>query len=341
MLPSPCATVSVVIVTCHRLSFLKKCVDYIRHCHAPRPIELVIVLSGKDPETREWLVSESLSESGVIWTEAFPYGKSSARNKGVQMAHGDYLYFLDDDVVVSPDLFQILQEKISQHPEADVLGGPNITPVGSNSFQRAVGFVLNSFWGAGRMRRRYRADGSDVPSDDRAMILCNMVMKRAVFEKYSVAFDEKFHYNEENVLLDTLRRRGAVVRHIPSLAVFHHRREGWLSYLRQVWHSGVGRGHMTHVLPSSLRWDFCVPPVFLLYLVFLFLLQSIWLSGPIILYGIVTLLFSVHYFVRHERSIRGMFRVFLLYFAGHAVYGAGFWAGLFRPGLNSPRYDRS
>jgi glycosyltransferase involved in cell wall biosynthesis len=304
--------VSVVIITRGRLGRLKSCLDSLEADASPAPLEVLVVVNGRDPETLRWL----RGRAGVRCLESFPASKGGARNLGARTARGEYVLFLDDDATAPEGFFAALEKELG--PEVDVLGGPNLTPPDSGPFQRAAGAVLRSRWGAGPMARRYDAGGRRAasPADDRSLMLCNLVVRRRFFAE-GAAFRTDFFYNEENVLLEELRRRGAALRYSPALAVHHARRGGWKPYLAQVWRSGVGRGHMTRELPGSFRPLFAAPSALLLFAVAAPLFGPAGLA-PLAVYAAVTAFEAVRLGVA-EGSFAAALRAAGLFAGGHLV----------------------
>jgi glycosyltransferase involved in cell wall biosynthesis len=54
-------------------------------------------------------------------------GPAAARNKGVEFSFGNYLFFLDADDEMAPDLLDKLAKKISDKPSVDVIFGDHIS----------------------------------------------------------------------------------------------------------------------------------------------------------------------------------------------------------------------
>ena len=54
-------------------------------------------------------------------------GPAAARNKGVELSFGNYLFFLDADDEMAPDLLSQLRKKISDKPSVDVIFGDHIS----------------------------------------------------------------------------------------------------------------------------------------------------------------------------------------------------------------------
>lgn len=244
-------SVSVVILGTRRAA-LSRCLDSLVAAGGPAPAEVIVVLNGAWGVTAADLEPYlTLLPLVVLAIPAASLG--SARNAAVRLARGEVLFFLDDDAAVPPGYFASLDDKLRAYPAAVALGGPNLTPVGSGRFQRWAGGVLASAMGAGPMRRRYNGFPSDIWTDDSALMLCNLAVRRGVLVEERLSFPEDVDRNEENILLERLRLRGRAALHSPALGVSHERRASLSAFMRQCALSGLGRGQMTLALPASLR----------------------------------------------------------------------------------------
>jgi glycosyltransferase involved in cell wall biosynthesis len=89
------STVSVIVPTRDSARTLEACVDSIRS-QLYRPIELVVVDNQSSDNTRE-----IASRYADIVENSGPE-RSAQRNRGAQLAHGEYLLFVDSDMTLSP-----------------------------------------------------------------------------------------------------------------------------------------------------------------------------------------------------------------------------------------------
>lgn len=101
---------SVIIPTYNRKPILEKCLRALENQHFTdekiRGYEIVLVDDGSDDGTLEWL-SENKSEFPHVISFAQTHlGPAAARNYGIKEAKGDYIIFIDSDLVVTENFLQ-------------------------------------------------------------------------------------------------------------------------------------------------------------------------------------------------------------------------------------------
>src|SRR5271167_4660327 len=173
-------SISIVIITYRRLSELSQCLTSVLGADLPNDAEIVVVCNGREPATIELLASFAARDARLNIVEIQRTSPAAARNSALARATGEIVYFLDDDVTVAPDLFSRALTTFAARPDAMVVGGPNLTPPGSDTFQRCVGEVFSSWFGAATVRDRFCRRGGMRPADDSALILCNLALRRQI-----------------------------------------------------------------------------------------------------------------------------------------------------------------
>jgi len=251
-----------------------------------------------------------------------------ARNFLLPAARGQWLYFLDDDVVTGPHVLRTLADLSDLHPDVGVFGGPNDTPPDSTRFQVTQGAVLGSIAGSGPARRRYTKHRS-ARAHERDLILCNLAVKREVM----VPFNTSLSGGEENGVLAQLARSGVPMRYEPNLAVYHDRRPDLGTFTRQMHKYGFGRGQVLVRDLRTMRPLYLVPPVLVAYLAVLPVLAwiSLWALLPLAVYlawiaaGALKVAIGYH----DARPTAFALSIVLLPII-HLAYGAGVLRGIFR-----------
>jgi GT2 family glycosyltransferase len=121
---------SVVVPTYNRLDRLRRVIAaFERQAYPSEAYELIVVSDGSSDGTDAYLETFR-STMQLRWLTQVNQGPAAARNAGVRTAVGEFILFVDDDVVPEP---QLLEEHARSHHEAGrdvVVLGPLLTPEG-------------------------------------------------------------------------------------------------------------------------------------------------------------------------------------------------------------------
>jgi len=165
---------------------------------------------------------------------------ATRRNRGVSVAAGELLAFLDDDAVADWQWLATAVAFLEQHPGVLALGGPDPAPPDSTVPELISDTLLATRWiGSGIAAHENRRGVFDVRhASDLALV--NLFVRRDAF----TGFDESIGYiGEDTALLEQLLQRGRVVYH-DGVRVFHRRRAFPGPYLRQRWRYRVKTGRL-------------------------------------------------------------------------------------------------
>lgn len=101
---------SVIIPTYNRKLILEKCLRALENQHFTDEkitgYEIVLVDDGSSDGTLEWLSEHQSELTHVISLAQTHKGPAAARNYGVKEAKGDYIIFIDSDLVVTKNFLQ-------------------------------------------------------------------------------------------------------------------------------------------------------------------------------------------------------------------------------------------
>lgn len=258
---------------------------------------------------------------------------SRQRNLSALRARGEFLMFLDSDSLIQPGCLEGLI-KCFGDLKAAAAGGPNLPPSLQGFFQGAVSLALASWFGSMSVRARYMALGSKRKTSEKELILCNLMVRRAVYLEQG-GLREDLYPNEENEFLNRLQEKGYCLYYQPAARVFRPRRASLGAYLRQSFR--YGRGRMSQIFANAKISDLIhgVPLLFFLYLLALpFLAIKIHLLAlPLAVYlgaDLVACLALVFQGGTPRRSALCL----ALYPLRHILYGMGMaWGMLNRPRL--------
>lgn len=103
--------VSVIIPIYNVENFVEKCVDSVIH-QSYQDLDIVLVNDGSTDSSGE-KIKKFESDSRVTVLDKENGGLSSARNKGLSVAKGDYIFFVDSDDYIIPDAIYRAVEAIT------------------------------------------------------------------------------------------------------------------------------------------------------------------------------------------------------------------------------------
>lgn len=94
---------SLIIPTYNRLSMLRQCLHYLERLRYPRSLfEVIVVDDGSSDGTQDLTERDCQCQMKVL--HQANSGTAVARNRGIEAARGLFCLFVDDDVMVHPDL---------------------------------------------------------------------------------------------------------------------------------------------------------------------------------------------------------------------------------------------
>jgi len=275
------------------------------------------------------------------------------RNRAIQEARGEIVYFLDDDAGPEP---HVLRQAVETFGDASVqmVGGPNLCPPTAPFLEQVFAVVLASWIAFGPSRARYARVGKKRPSSEKELILCNLLARRAALLELG-GFDESLYPNEENALMDELQKRGGKLIYDPDVIACRRPRPSLRAFVKMLMTYGRGRAEQFRLHPTPGSALNFVPPLFVVFLLLTpvmaklgwFSLHRIplgnggnnatgtslieWVVGyawfPTLAYVLVLILQTAANMARH--GFAKALAASPLLFATHLFYGIGFWRGLF------------
>jgi GT2 family glycosyltransferase len=239
------------------------------------------------------------------------------------------LVFLDDDSYPEPDIL-VVATKHFDDTDVIAVGGPGITPPTDGFWRRVSGAVFLSKY-TGGAPERYVSVGQSKEMDDWPSV--NLMVRRSVFLSVG-GFDCQYWPGEDTKLCLKLKETGKKLMYEPNMVVWHHRRSGIGTHLKQVGAYGLHRGFFAKKYPeTSFRLKYFVPSIFTLFFIislFSLLLPELVKSMLIFgwaLYGLVLIVGGFDILKYENLPIMIMSLLFVL--PTHLYYGLNFIYGYF------------
>ncbi len=333
--------ISGVMVSRDRVASVRRALDSIS-AQTLESFELLVVLNGATAPLESLVRDASVRDPRIRAIRIEETSASIARNVASREARAPLVYFLDDDVELPPHLFSLALEHMTRDPAIGILGGPNLTAPSEGFFARLSGALLASPVGTGITRARYAPSRADGPATEADLILCNLVVRRALLGE--VRFPGLFG-GEENVLMGHAVATGAKMAYVSALWVHHKRRDTLRGYVEQIFRYGAGRANALVFAPNTFRVAYFVPVALLVYTLGWPMLACLTPLAhvPMLAYAALTLIASLVAAVE-TRTPSFFVPLLALFPLTHLTYAAGLLSRLITlrsVGRGAPEHERA
>ena len=220
--------VSLIILTCNKSEYSRYCLESILELEH-RPLEVVVVDNGSTDDTPELLreFQRNAGERGMtvqlVFNEA-NLGAVTGRNQALDLVAGDYVCFMDNDVVVrTRSWIERMLAEFEAHPEVGAICPKLIFPFEPFLIQYA-GLVISP---TGRPDYLGRGKAGDDPEfsfrrELQATISACMMMPGEIIDQIG-KLDEQFNpaQFEDIDYSYRIREAGRTVVYLPDAEMYH------------------------------------------------------------------------------------------------------------------------
>jgi GT2 family glycosyltransferase len=241
---TPTATLSVVIPTYNRLDRWPALLESLaRQTRPADTFEVVVVCDGSSDGTDDYLRAARMPFDLVLAMQANA-GPAAARNKGVALAQGSLLLFLDDDIVAAPHLLE-------QHVESHRTAGDRAVVIGPMA--NPVDFALTApiRWEQAMLYKQYESmrRGDYLPSY-RQFFTANASLSREAFLSLG-GFDIRFRRAEDVEFAFRLHEAGYRFLFNSKAIGYHYAVRSFASWLQNAHDYGVNDVRFARVHPGA------------------------------------------------------------------------------------------
>lgn len=277
------------------------------------PYEVVIVEDGSSIPSAT-IVKEFEEDVTISYYTKPNSGPGDSRNYGMARAKGNYFIILDSDCILPATYVSEMHKSLTKD-YVDCYGGPDAAHPSFSRIQKAINYVMTSFFTTGGIR------GNKQQVQDFQPRSFNMGLSKKAFEATGGFGD--IHPGEDPDLVLRLWALGYKTRLLPEAYVYHKRRISWSKFHTQVRKFGLVRPILNTWHPGSARITYWFPTIFLMGVVVSVIAAFLGFKLLLLLLFLYCGLLFIHSSYINKSGIIGLLSVFAMciQFLG---YGVGF-----------------
>ena len=272
--------VSVIIPTLNEARHIKTCLDSILNQSYPKDkYEVLVVDSDSTDGTIDIVNAYCGKHNNVTLIFEDKKSASAARNKGIEMAKGKIIAFVDADTIISEGWIAQIIGSFDDLHQLGVVGGPDFTPNDDPYIAQMIGLTENS-----------EGIVSEVKDKEAAMMIksCNCGCLKEVLDNvgyFEVDVPPTFYFDETPLWLKMIAN-GYKAYFNPKMYVYHRRQRSVKEFLKIAYRYGASKAMLGYIDTK----DILVISVLIFSLLTpFFLLMSFAISLPLVLVGMVVL----------------------------------------------------
>jgi len=248
--------VTVVVVTYNSATTVGETLSSLAEQTYPDDRYRVRVVDGGSTDDTEALAREYGATFDVV--EGGTIG--ACRNRGIDLAEGDYVAFTDSDCAVPATWLRSHVDRIAETEDHVVgVGGPNRPFPSDPPFAKLVGSLQGTVFGSGGSPQSHAIDRV---REVRSVACCNVCYDAAVFDEHR--FDGDINVGEDAEFHFRLAEAGYRFCFDPAIAVSHHLSATFADYCKKSRSYGYAMARIQRRHGTIIRWYSALPSLALL-----------------------------------------------------------------------------
>lgn len=217
-------SVSIVIITWNGKQHLQKCLASLANYSRRPGVEIILVDNGSLDGTAEW-VREAYPDVRFVALDENK-GVAYARNRGLELAKGDYLLILDNDTVVTEKTLDGMVRYMEDHPDVGLCGCRLVDANGNvqescKKFPGVIEKTANLLYGS-RYRYAYGRKRMSEPFEPEYLIGACQLIRRQAFKDAGYLDERIFIGPEDADFCLRVRAKGWALRYLPQFTIMHY-----------------------------------------------------------------------------------------------------------------------
>jgi glycosyltransferase involved in cell wall biosynthesis len=280
--------------------------------------EIIIIDDGSTIKSNE-VIKEFQAQLDIVYHYKTNSGPGQSRNKGMEIAKGNYFIILDSDVILPKNYLSIIDKALNKN-YTDAFGAPDKAHDSFTAIQKSINYVMTAFLTTGGLRTNKGRQVFQLRS-------FNMGLSKKAFQKLK-GFSKQY-FGED---IDVTFRFNALdlkKQFIAEAFVYHKRRTNWNQFYKQTFNFGAARPILNKQHKNTSKITYWFPSVFIIGLLCATFLMGFDCHLLIYLYLIYLISVFGHSLILNK-NIKVAFLTIVAVIVQFFGYGLGFMRSIFR-----------
>lgn len=210
--------ISVIIPTYNYAQYICRCIGSVLTCGG-KELEVIVVDDGSTDDTAARVKDLSESDKRIRYVYQDNTGVSAARNYGINLARGKWVFFVDGDDVVDAEMIRMLipEDSTIQIIGAMMLENDNGEVLRANSFDHVQGYPEITFF--------KKSDWGILYATALLKSPCARAYNAEIIRRHNIRFDERVAYGEDLLFnLEYLRHISLI--QLTTMPLYHYIKHG-------------------------------------------------------------------------------------------------------------------
>ena len=215
--------VSFLIITWNGLELLKGCLSTLSTYLNRNDVEVIIVDNGSQDGTVEYLKTEHPTIRLIELSTN--KGVAAARNKALKIAKGDYLFIIDNDLLMNDEAVEGMLKYMDSHTEVGLCGCRLLDANGyvqpSAKQYPGVAYKLKNLLFSGKYNYSYDLLSANEPLEPVYLIGACQLVRREAFLAVGYLDEHIFYGPEDADFCIRMKQEGWRVIYLPQYEMIH------------------------------------------------------------------------------------------------------------------------
>ena len=210
--------ISVIIPIYNSEKYLDKCIESIRD-QSLKNIEIILINDGSSDDSLRILRQYEKIDERVIVIDQKNSGPSSARNKGIDIAKGEYISFIDSDDWVDETMFEEMYDSAKENNSDVVICDMKLVNKNEEIYITGLNYPIRNLSERVMKEIIFR----ELLSNSQFNSMANKIFRTSIIKENNIRLDKDIYYAEDWLFNVEFFRRSKKISYI-NKAFYYYRR---------------------------------------------------------------------------------------------------------------------